>query len=128
MIKELNVDDFENFKELAEKIMEVHTQLFPDATLESQIKKFEEEFEEVEYAAYVLKSDEEVKNELADLYIVACGIRRFSKPLFIILQASLINDVPNSQEYAEAIITKMNKNIKRKWNNKDGLYKHTTLN
>lgn len=128
MIKELNVDDFEDFQELAEKVSEIHAQLFPDATLKSQIEKFEEEFEEVEHAAKVLMSDEETKNELADLYIVACGIKRFSEPLFAILQAGLVKGIPDRQEYAEAIITKMNKNIKRKWDNKNGLYKHTTLN
>ena len=128
MIEELNVEDFDDFVTLAEKVSEVHAQLFPDATLESQIKKFEEEFEEVEHAAKVLMSDEETKNELADLYIVACGIKRFSEPLFAILQAGLVKDIPDRQEYAEAIIAKMNKNIKRKWDNKNGLYKHTTLN
>lgn len=128
MIKELNVNDFGDFQVLAEKVSEVHAQLFPDATLDSQIKKFEEEFDEVEHAATVLKSDEETKNELADLFIVACGIKRFSRPLFLILFAGLINDVPDRLEYAEAIVAKMNKNIKRKWNNKNGLYKHTTLN
>lgn len=128
MIKELNVEDFEDFDELAEKVSEIHEQLFPDATLESQIKKFEEEYEEVEHAAKVLMSDEEIKNELADLFIVACGIKRFSKPLSIFLQAGLVKGIPDSQEYAEAIVAKMNKNIKRKWNNKNGLYKHTTLN
>ena len=128
MIEELNANDFDDFQELAEKVSEIHAQLFPDATLESQIKKFEEEFEEVEYAAKVLMSDEETKNELADLYIVACGIKRFSEPLFTILQAGLVKDIPDRQEYAEAIIAKMNKNIKRKWNNNNGLYKHTTLN
>lgn len=128
MIEELNVEDFEDFITLAEKVSEVHAQLFPDATLESQIKKFEEEFAEVEHAASVLKSDEETKNELADLFIVACGIKRFSEPLFTILQAGLVKDVPDRLEYAEAIVNKMNKNIKRKWNNTNGLYKHTTLN
>lgn len=128
MIKELNVEDFEDFDELAEKVSKIHAQLFPEATLESQIKKFEEEFEEVEHAAKILVSDEETKNELADLFIVACGIKRFSKPLFTILEAGLIEGIPDRQEYAEAIVNKMNKNIKRKWDNKNGLYKHTTLN
>lgn len=128
MIKELNVEDFEDFDELAEKVSKIHAQLFPEATLESQIKKFEEEFEEVEHAAKILVSDEETKNELADLFIVACGIKRFSKPLFTILEAGLIKGIPDRQEYAEAIVNKMNKNIKRKWDNKNGLYKHTTLN
>ena len=32
MIKELNINDFEDFQELAEKVSEVHAQLFPDAT------------------------------------------------------------------------------------------------
>lgn len=128
MISELNVEDFDDFISLAEKVCEVHTQLFPDATLISQIKKFEEEYGEVEHAATVLKSDEETKKELADLFIVACGIKRFSEPLFTILQAGLVKDVPDRLEFAEAIVNKMNKNIKRKWNNTDGLYKHITLN
>ena len=128
MIEELNVEDFNDFQELAEKVSEIHTQLFPDATLDSQIKKFEEEFGEVEHAAKVLKSEEETKNELADLFIVTCGIKRFSEPLFTILHAGLVKDVPDRLEYAEAIINKMNKNIKRKWNNNDGYYKHTTIN
>lgn len=128
MIEELNVEDFDDFITLAEKISEVHAQLFPDATLDSQIKKFEEEYDEVQHAALVLKSDEEVKKELADLFIVACGIKRFSDPLFVILQAGLVKDVPDRVEYAEAIVNKMNKNIKRKWNNNDGYYKHTTIN
>lgn len=128
MINELNVEDFDDFITLAEKVSEVHTQLFPDATLDSQIKKFEEEYAEVEHAATVLRSDEETKNELADLFIVACGIKRFSEPLFTILHAGIMDGVPDRLEYAEAIVNKMNKNIKRKWNNTDGLYKHTTLN
>lgn len=128
MIKELDVEDFDDFQELAEKISEIHAQLFPDATLNSQIEKFEEEYEEAEYAAKVQQSNEETKNELADLFIVACGIKRFSEPLFIVLQAGLVKDCPDRQEYAEAIVNKMNKNIKRKWNNKNGLYKHVTLN
>ena len=48
------------------------------------LNRFEEEYAEVEHAAKVLMSDEETKNELADLYIVACGIKRFSEPLFTI--------------------------------------------
>lgn len=128
MIEELNVENFDDFFTLAEKVSEVHAQLFPDATLDSQIKKFEEEFDEVKHAAKVLKSDEETKNELADLFIVACGIKRFSEPLFTILQAGLVKGVLNRLEYAEAIVNKMNKNIKRKWNNTNGLYKHTTPN
>ena len=128
MIKELNAEDFDDFYTLGEAVSKVHEQLFPEATLESQIKKFEEEYAEVEYAAKVLKSDEETKKELADLFIVACGIKRFSEPLFTILQAGLCKDIPDRLEYAEAIVNKINKNIKRKWNNTDGLYKHTTLN
>lgn len=128
MIEEINVEDFDDFITLAEKVSEIHAQLFPDATLDSQIKKFEEEYGEVEHAATVLKSDEETKKELADLFIVACGIKRFSEPLFTILHAGIINGVPDKLEYAEAIVNKMNKNIKRKWNNNGGYYKHTTVN
>jgi hypothetical protein len=124
MAKELNIEDFENFQELAEKITEVHEELFPDATLETQCAKFEEEFEEFREA----RNDEEIKSELADLFIVACGIKRFNYGIFYILFRGLIEGIPDNHEFAEAVIAKMNKNIKRKWDNRNGLYKHTTLN
>lgn len=124
MIKELDIRDFENFQELADRVMEVHEELFPDATLETQCAKFDEEFEEFRTS----KNDEETKFELADMFIVACGIRRFNYGIFHMIFYGILQGIPDNHEFAEAIVAKMNKNIKRKWDNKNGLYKHTTLN
>ena len=56
-------------KETIKSIIEWHEQTFPDATLEGQLEKFEDE--RVEYG------ESESLEELADLFIVACGIARF---------------------------------------------------
>jgi hypothetical protein len=56
-------------KETIASIILWHEQTFPDATLEGQLEKFEDE--RIEYA------ESECMEELADLFIVACGIARF---------------------------------------------------
>lgn len=124
MIEKLDIEDYENFQELAKKITEVHEELFPDATLETQCAKFEEEFEKFRSA----KNDEEIKFALADMFIVVCGIRRFNYGIFHMIFYGILQGIPDNHEFAETIINKMNKNIKRKWDNKDGYYKHTTIN
>ena len=49
-------------------IIEWHKQTFPDATLEGQVKKFKEEYDEY-YAG------QQNICELADMFIVACGMQ-----------------------------------------------------
>lgn len=122
-IEYIKLEEDDTFSTLFDKVVEVHKKLFPDATLESQCAKFDEEYEEFEQA----ETDEDICGEYADMFIVAAGITRFNSGLGNFIARNMI-DVPNKVQFANAIIDKMNKNIDRKWDNKDGLYKHTTLN
>lgn len=118
----------DTFSTLFDKVVEVHKKLFPDAILQSQCDKYDEEFEEFENA----KDGEEICNEFADMFIVAAGISRFNKHLGAhlgqLMVKSLGDDNKMRMDLAEAVVAKMNKNIDRKWDNVDGFYKHTTLN
>ena len=57
--------------ETIKTIMEWHEQTFPDETLGGQLLKFAEESKEFEEAQNL--------HELADMFIVACGVARFSQ-------------------------------------------------
>ncbi len=57
-----------------EKIKKWNEETFPDATLGGQLEKLEEEFEEYCSAYY---SADDVKKELADIFIVLGGLRRW---------------------------------------------------
>ena len=56
-----------------DKITKEHIELFPRATAESQFLKMEEELLEWENA----KDPEHIRNELADIFIVCCGLNRW---------------------------------------------------
>lgn len=56
-----------------QSIIEWHTKTFPDATLTGQKAKFDEEITEYEKA----NTPTDIAFEMADLFIVACGIARF---------------------------------------------------
>lgn len=124
----IKLEETDTFSTLFEKVIKVHEQLFPDATLESQCNKFNEEYEEYKNAT----QGEEICYEYADCFIVAAGIARFSKGLGECLGRLLVIDLGKNYNLREslaiAIVDKMNKNIDRKWDNNNGFYKHTTLN
>ena len=122
-IEHITLETSDTFSTLFEKVVEVHKKLFPDATLQSQCDKFNEEFEEFKQA----EAEEDICAEFADMFIVAAGISRFSPGLGEFIAKSMI-DVPDKVQFANAIVDKMNKNIDRKWDNKNGFYKHTTIN
>lgn len=127
-MEELKISDEDTFYDLFVKVSKAHEKLFPNATLESQCAKFDEEFEEFKNAT----DGEDICYEYADCFIVAAGIYRFSKGLGECLGQLLVTDFGKNDalrgELAFAIVDKMNKNIHRKWNNKDGYYKHTSIN
>lgn len=127
-MEEIKISDTDTFSDLFVKVSKAHEKLFPEATLESQCAKFEEEYEEFKNAS----DSESICYEYADCFIVAAGIYRFSKGLGECLGKLLVTDLGKNDalrmDLAYAIVDKMNKNIHRKWNNKDGYYKHTTLN
>lgn len=101
-----------------------HNETFPKATLEGQRRKFKEEFEE-----FVAAEDPEHKlAELADMYIVACGIKRFDESLALHLIGRVLEFGADAdftiKELLCAIDKKMEINKARKWSGKDGCYHH----
>lgn len=99
-------------------IIKWHEETFPNATLLGQEEKFQEEFIEWNNA----KGTENEIKELADMFIVACGVARFDVTceLFAIIDQNIYDFV----EFQEALDNKMKLNRSRVWEKKDGLYKH----
>ncbi len=101
-------------KESIKSIIEWHETTFPDATLKGQIEKFMAEWREWE-------QDRDI-SELADMFIVACGIARFNSVLALdyFWEISHIG----TEGLSEAINKKMEINRQRKWNFQNGQYQH----
>lgn len=105
------------------KMSKEHKKLFPRATLETQVKKLEEEINEV------IEADgyNEIVDELADCLIVCCGIYRFAKKV-------ALNNASNFVGIAEAFgfksilfkraEEKWKINLSRKWSYRNGKYHH----
>lgn len=104
-----------------EKIAKEHEVLFPNADLESQMKKLEEEVREVKKASSI----EEAKKEFADCLIVFAGIYRFDKNkgniLLLILRLTFGGIFSEIEKLANK---KWEINKKRKWEFKNGVYHH----
>lgn len=102
-----------------------HAKTFPEATLDGQIEKFLDE--KVEYATAVAPEDK--IEELADCFIVACGIARFnpvygSRFLGETFNAFTQNQDATIAKLQDAIDKKMQVNRKRKWGKGKGNYQH----
>lgn len=111
-------------KESISSIVSWHEKTFPDATLEKQQEKFCDEFAEFQ------KCDDAHRDhrleELADCFIVACGISRFSTDLALLAFAT-VADYHSAQQDGNlqaAIDRKMAINRRRKWNAQNGKYQH----
>ena len=136
-IKELEIINNETLLDFIERIRDKHQELFKDVTLKSQITKFSEEYNEMEEAnKYIDENPKAFYEELADMFIVACGILRFNEALGKSLCKSIADDFiykkdEEGNDYLSVLTTKviekMNKNIKRVWSKtKDGNYKHVS--
>lgn len=110
-------------KETILSIAKWHEETFPCSTLEGQLQKYDEEKEEF------AKSDRKDLSELADMFIVACGIARFDMCWGI----RTLNNVVfwqqiggfDTPKLCEAIEKKMEKNRKRVWvKSGEGHYQH----
>lgn len=130
MIYKFNYEDFKIYDNLINKVSEVHKQLFPNATGQSQCAKYEEEFEE-----FLKASDTtDIMKELADMFIVACGIRNFYENVGNNILGYIITKVISQSEkvqmiFVKEICDKMNKNQERIWNETEsGYYKHQICN
>lgn len=109
--------------ETIQTIIQWHESAFPDATLEGQKRKLEEEAEEW----YNSKQDD--ISELADIFIVACGLARFSIIEALDAFSKVRNHLNISNKFDRydllvAVNAKMNINRSRTWKKTDGLYKH----
>ena len=102
-----------------------HTETFPEATLNGQIEKYLDE--KVEYTTAVALEDK--IEELADCFIVACGIARFnpvygSRFLGQGFDMFTENKDATIASLQDAIDAKMKTNRKRKWGKGKGNYQH----
>lgn len=111
-------------KESITSIIQWHTETFPDATLEDQKAKFEEELNEYNEDCTML--------ELADMFIVACGIARFDSITALEYFAKVNSKLRSWRRlgvqcaFSHVIDEKMEKNRKRTWKKQDnGAYHHT---
>lgn len=118
--------------EVVKIITEKHAELFPDTDLNAQLIKLGEEGKEL---MEIDPTDTaQCKEELADIFIVACGIGRFCETLSRIIIIGIVDPLMEEDEEDEdnnymvqliaAIIDKMNRNIDRVWDKKNGVYKH----
>lgn len=108
--------------ETIKSIIEWHEQTFPDATLKGQIDKFDIEHEE-----WASSRHKDI-SELADMFIVACGIARFNAVegmrYFRYVAESVIGSFTSREDFEQAIDEKMQTNRARTWNFENGVYQH----
>lgn len=116
----------EKWGELIKILKKEHEETFKDITLEAQLDKFVDEYEEYQDADNPL--DE--ARELADMMVVAAGVARFA-PRFVdeFLVHRIVDLINKNDEYGNGLITQLaleksiiNKN--RDWSKKGGKYQH----
>lgn len=112
----------------ANDIMNWQAKTFPRSTVEGQIEKFREEFAELVSASTNGASATAVAGELADMFIVACGILRLdaaagAKAFSDLIRIQVAMEVTD-RRLNNAINRKMGINVTRKWRYRDGQYKH----
>ena len=95
-----------------------HEQTFPDATLDKQVEKWYDEQKE-----FIDSQDPE---EFVDMFIVACGIARFSIEKAIPKFAVVFNNLIDEEwgKFQELVNKKMAVNRNRVWASNDGKYQH----
>ena len=116
-------------KETIKSIIEWHEQTFPDATLEGQWEKFRDEELEYEEADNKDVFSKAALMELADLFIVACGIARFDLLEGLDAFEEVLHWTNNCScfevpDVIEAVKEKMVINRNRKWSVGKGNYQH----
>lgn len=113
----------DKWTELAAEITEWHENCFPDATLEGQLVKLEEEFTEWMAATGV----EDSGKELADIFIVCCGLGRWNSVTGRIITMGLLNDLTHYNDvFYKQVYNKHQKNKARIWQKTaEGTYHHT---
>lgn len=106
-------------------IMLWHEQTFPDATLEGQEQKWDDE--RLEWENTSSGTPDELL-ELADMVIVCCGIMRFDYAEGFNYLASTLGRIQvmptNGKDLWEAVERKMAINRNRKWGKQGNSYQH----
>lgn len=103
--------------ELMNSITEWNKETFVDATMLGQLEKLEEELQELKEC----KSTEHAKEEMADVFIVLAGLRRFNSQIGVALEEYF----KKKFNYRDVFL-KMDKNRKRVWKktSENGSYHH----
>lgn len=120
-------------KESIESIARWHKETFPDETLLGQLNKFQEEKKEWQASQHITETGAIMGDvsELADMFIVACGISRFGHIdamwNFARVAHELEHSCFSSGDLEHAIDEKMEINRSRKWKHIDGNYHHTEV-
>lgn len=112
-------------KETIKSIIEWHEQTFPDATLEGQEQKWDDERLEWENTS---SGTPDELYELADMVIVCCGIMRFDYAkgfnyLSVTLGKLYVTPLDGERLW-NAVEKKMQINRNRKWGKKGNSYQH----
>lgn len=121
-------------KESILSIAKWHKDMFPDATLDGQKLKWREEKREWKESLRPVTKDlvcGDVK-ELADMFIVACGLTRFSDAEAMFCFSSVVQELYSSlfttSDLENAIDKKMERNRARIWKKTpQGNYHHTNV-
>lgn len=113
-------------RETIQTIIDWHTEMFPDATLDGQLAKFDEERKEFDNTSWGVWDEVE---ELGDMFIVACGIMRFDmkQGMSALEEVFFKLGVTNytSDDLWHAVVEKMKKNRARVWKKTgEGTYHH----
>ena len=106
-----------------EEIKQWNEETFPDATLGGQLAKLEEEFEEF----FTAKEIEDQRKEMADIFIVLGGLRRWKSRIGNNQEITLTEDMPIEvlSNLLFEIDKKMEINRKRVWKKSgDGKFHH----
>lgn len=111
---------------LRDKIRKVHEYLFYNTNFNSQLKKYKDECSEFEKA----NTKEQQIEELADMFICACGISRFDYTLgYQLMDYVLKCKNHKEQDILIAVTKKMNILQEREWEElDDGYYQHKVHN
>lgn len=105
-----------------EKMAKKHEKLFPNATAESQVWKLEEEIKEY---GETQTEEEEIK-ELADIWIVCCGLYRWFPyaVAFIVSSCSILYAGYDMKKIEQEVERKWQINLNRKWEWNGKTYQH----
>ena len=103
-----------------EKMAKEHEKLFPNATLESQVWKLEEEIKECEQA----ETEEELQKEIADFVIVCAGLSRWCPEVAQLLIKKQGFSPEQKEIIKELVNRKWQINLKRKWEWNGKTYHH----